>query len=732
MNKTFLLFLTVCCLIGGMDAAWGQLSGTYSIGATTIPGEAGNYASLSAAVAALNSGGVSGPVAMYFTESITYTDTAVSLGCIGTSATNTITFKPYTGVTATISFTSEVSKNIDGMWVIGSPNNLNTNLVSTHHVTIDGSNTIGGATKDLTILGPTTTTQRSVFRIFGNSDYTTIKNCIITSRSSSGSSTAPIQFTNYNASSVNYTPDNYTIQNNTLSSVAGNGGLGVFLSNSGTPTVGMTGVTVSNDTIYHRGTRAVMCNYVNDANIFGNTISADIQAAGVAAASIWLSTGTGNAGTFNVYGNKFIKLKTLNNTAGTGFGIIAIDNQLASPKVVNIYNNFISGFETVTSNSNAIYYGIRHTGGSTSNISHNTISFADLTDMTTFGTSRIAGIAFATHNTTEASPTGTTSIMNNIVVSDETSMKVWAVRRVGTAGTFSSNYNDLYYNPANASGFVGFWDATDQQLLADWQTASSQDANSKSKAVTFESATNLHLFGSSIGDTDLAGIAIPSVTTDIDGEARPGNAPYMGADERPESPLPVQLTSFIARVDPLSNSTVLHWTTASEVNNYGFYVQRKSEGGQFADLPNSFVAGHGTTNEPQSYTWTDLSVTRGTWYYRLKQVDLDHSVHYSDPISVTIVTGVQETTPQVFSLSQNYPNPFNPSTTIRFEIAKPDVVTLKVYDVLGREVATLVNEQMSAGNYSISFNAANLASGTYVYRLQVGNFVSTKKMNLTK
>jgi hypothetical protein len=201
-------------------------------------------------------------------------------------------------------------------------------------------------------------------------------------------------------------------------------------------------------------------------------------------------------------------LKFLNNTAGASNGYIAIDNQFASPKVVNIYNNFITGFTPTSAVSNSKIYGIRHAGSSTSNVYHITIVFLEMTDMTTFGSSYIAAIAFATAATTEASPTGTINIKNNILISNETgtTMKVWGIRRVGTAGTFNSDYNDIYANSSN--NYVGYYNASDAASLSDWQTASGKDANSKSKDVNFVSATDLSLTGASIDDLDLAAPAI--------------------------------------------------------------------------------------------------------------------------------------------------------------------------------------------------------------------------------
>jgi hypothetical protein len=195
--------------------------------------------------------------------------------------------------------------------------------------------------------------------------------------------------------------------------------------------------------------------------------------------------------------------------------------------------------------------------------------------------------------------------------------------------------------------------------------------------------------------------------------------------------LPVQLSSFSAL--RASNDVQLSWKTISEVNNFGFYVERKLDGtSSFVEVPNSFVAGHATTLEAQSYSFTDNTVTPGVWYYRLRQVDLDGSFGYSEPVKVEFATSVGQETPATYGLSQNYPNPFNPSTDIQFSLARAGTVTLTVYDMLGREVATLVNGERAAGVHHVMFNAINLPSGAYFYALKAGSFMSMKSMMLVK
>jgi hypothetical protein len=196
---------------------------------------------------------------------------------------------------------------------------------------------------------------------------------------------------------------------------------------------------------------------------------------------------------------------------------------------------------------------------------------------------------------------------------------------------------------------------------------------------------------------------------------------YTGPFHTSPISLPVELTSFTAQTT--SEGVRLSWTTASELNNSGFEVQRSTNQTNWATL--GFVRGAGTTTEAQSYSFVDASAS-GRVFYRLKQVDFDGQFEYSNIIEVN--AGV----PQTFALEQNYPNPFNPSTAISYQLPVAGNVSLKVFDMLGKEVATLVNARQEAGAYTVNFNANNLSSGVYFYRLQAGNFVQTRKMMLVK
>jgi hypothetical protein len=198
--------------------------------------------------------------------------------------------------------------------------------------------------------------------------------------------------------------------------------------------------------------------------------------------------------------------------------------------------------------------------------------------------------------------------------------------------------------------------------------------------------------------------------------------------------LPITLSAFLARVESEGRVT-LTWTTMSETGNYGFEVQRSSNAkADFTTLAGSFQPGYGTTAEKHDYGYTDETAGPGTWYYRLRQIDLDKTEHFSEVISINGVTGVSagEVLPTEFALHQNYPNPFNPATLVRYQLPVGGSVKLAVFDLVGREVAVLVNEPQAPGIYAVKFNAAGLASGVYLYRLQAGTFVQSRKMILMK
>jgi hypothetical protein len=188
------------------------------------------------------------------------------------------------------------------------------------------------------------------------------------------------------------------------------------------------------------------------------------------------------------------------------------------------------------------------------------------------------------------------------------------------------------------------------------------------------------------------------------------------------SPVPVELGSFSAVTE--GNSILLKWETVTETNNQGFEIQRGGSDSEFLSV--GFMPGYGTTTERKTYNYTDANLAPGTYYYRLKQVDHDGTESYSNVIEVDLIK------PLEFSLDQNYPNPFNPSTKINFSIPENGFVKLTVYNLIGEKVSELLNGHTEAGTHTLTFNAKNLNSGIYIYKLSYGDLLLTRKMVLIK
>lgn len=235
-------------------------------------------------------------------------------------------------------------------------------------------------------------------------------------------------------------------------------------------------------------------------------------------------------------------------------------------------------------------------------------------------------------------------------------------------------------------------------------------------SVTYNSSTQVTLNVSTVGATNGA----KTVTiTNPDGQ-------FVSSSSIFDVALPVAMMSFDFIVK--KRDIILNWSTSFELNNKGFYIERMKE------TPNqeiwqqvSFVPGNGTSNQQHDYTFTDAKLETGKYHYRIKQVDYNNTFEYFSLNSIVSIG-----TPVTADMSQNYPNPFNPVTKIDYNIPNDGKVQLKVYDITGREVYTLVNEVKPAGYYTVDFDASSLASGVYFYKISSGDFVKVKRMLIVK
>jgi hypothetical protein len=254
--------------------------------------------------------------------------------------------------------------------------------------------------------------------------------------------------------------------------------------------------------------------------------------------------------------------------------------------------------------------------------------------------------------------------------------------------------------------------------------------------VTQISATNAHIRVTRGGDIyeetnfnltgRLTGINLYCANTEA---GNLNNLFFNNLSIRTDSPLPVQLSSFSANI--INKSVNLKWQTAIEQNNYGFEIERSlksvvgSENSTWQSI--GFVNGNGNSNSPKEYSYTDNSLNNsGKYSYRLKQVDNDGSYEYSSVVEVDYNPVI------TFELAQNYPNPFNPSTSISYSIPNAEFVSIKVFNLIGEEVATLFNGYIDAGKHTVTFDASKLSSGMYLYKITAGNFTQVKKMLLAK
>lgn len=199
---------------------------------------------------------------------------------------------------------------------------------------------------------------------------------------------------------------------------------------------------------------------------------------------------------------------------------------------------------------------------------------------------------------------------------------------------------------------------------------------------------------------------------------------------------PVELISFFGESN--KGEVQLKWQTATETNNLGFEIERNStslsmthgvtpgrvEGWETI----GFIEGKGTTSEMTNYRFVDSTLPAEKMFYRLKQIDINGTFTYSNIVEVELESNL----PTEYSLEQNYPNPFNPTTTIKFGLPESAKVVLEVYNVVGERVSTLVNVEMEAGYHQVNFNANNMASGMYIYRIKSNEFIQTKKLLLLK
>lgn len=611
----------------------------------------------------------------------------------GTSASNTITFRPAAGVTGKI---------ITAL-ATGTPILL---LDDADYTIIDGRPGGIGNTPDLTLENTATTNTNSyTIRFLNGATNNIVQYCVIKNSTQNVAGPRAIEL-GTSAANPTGNSDNL-IQYNEI--IGGRSGIG-FAGTAANP----------------NQNNWVMNNSISDFGYAGIWVLSSTHNTRITGNSIFQRFGF-NTQNFGIIAGGFVNLDIIANIIfdiqnTTSTTLRGMQLTPAAGSVLNVINNFVS--LTLDNGTKTTYYGINILGSTenTTNIFYNTVRIGGNHTGGTAGSVLSGGIVKGS--------TGATAVYNqknNIVLNTRTGGVAGGFHTgyfsaaTANVGTQDIDYN-VYYGVDAASLHAG-WGGTLYSDLSQYKAAAlPNEQNTIFKPVNFVSETDLHLTGASVGDFDLAGIPIPGILDDIDGDLRHLTYPYRGADEA-DIPLPVELVNFSVSI--AGNTVTLSWMTATEVNNFGFEIERKSESTNWMKV--GFVPGYGTTAESKNYSFTDNNVSSGTYNYRIKQIDHNGTFNYYQ-LSESVEIGL----PEVFELTQNYPNPFNPATNIKYSVAHEAPVKLVVFNSIGQEVAQLVNETQQPGNYTVSFDASALSSGVYFYKLTAGDFISTKKMMIIK
>ncbi|MCX7919251.1 MAG: hypothetical protein N3A72_06525 [bacterium] len=479
-----------------------------------------------------------------------------------TVGSNTVLIKPAAGVTATINITQTIDNpGYSGHIYIGCRSTTSgaglDDLVKTDNIIIDGSNN-GTNTRDLTFINQDTTiTYAQIFRIVGDCDNITIKNCNIINRTrASAASPHAIQFTSRMTTNatVGLIPDNGKVLNCYIvctSSVSGHGITVGFSTAAGFPLPTGTcasGMEFRNNLIEAR-TRGIFLNGVANATIAGNTVRVNQLSTGWYSAGIWHFSANGASGwTMDIYNNVLDKLYSGNTHGGAAYGIGGLDLR-NSGGTYNVFNNMLTGFAlggTTVNTSNVIYRGIYAVGNNTCNIYHNSINMA--------GNPNYQGLVANNANALISGVT-TVRIKNNIIRQAQVGAACISIYGLDSAtpGMLECDYNDLYADTA-AGATTGRWFGVNQLTLSNWTTVTGVDINSQdvdpfaTSPNKWVSETDLHFTG--VNASPLApGIPITSpfpITTDIDGNQRSISTPWKGCDE-PIPPLYTTPASIVTR-----------------------------------------------------------------------------------------------------------------------------------------------------------------------------------------
>lgn len=692
------------------------LRGTYLVGTgKTSP----NFTTLTSAITRLNDVGVGAAVVFSLTDA-SYTGTTETFPLtinqyIGSSAVNTVTIKPAVGNTALIS---------------GSMVPAILLLNGADYVTINGSNN-AGTSRNLTIENTSTSTGSAV--VWGQASsgdsatHNTIANTIINGNAPN-TTIVGIGFgsTTISIGSLGVNNNSNTIQNCSVSRVQNGiyfGGTSVLVKDYGNRILDNVLNSVAPNNI---GLKGIYVAFQDGIQIVGNTVGNITNTASVMGISLGDNTSNVFAPTGSEVTNALVSRNNVGpilSTGGTSALGIAVVPVASGTNIIQ--NNMVSQIQSnATPNDFCVGIYVGGGAGSTTKVYFNTVLLSGNTSTRTTPNC----YALAIGNGDPA-----IDVRNNILVNRQTTTGLGNSYAIGFgSSTFANlilNYNNYYVTGANAqlavTGGIGIaGTGTTYNTLTAFRSATGKDANSADDSTRFISFSDLHLTTGSIGNIVYAGIPVSGITDDIDGQTRNVIKPYMGADENTSYPLPVILTSFKAAV--VNDKDVLvSWTTASELNNAGFEVERSVNGKTFEFA--GFVKGLGNSNRELTYTLVDAEAFVKTGvnllYYRLKQLDNNGGYAYSNKVSVSVNTADEN------GLSV-FPNPYNTTYTVSFNATTAATAFIEMTDIQGRLISRQTLPVVKGYNAVAVENVSAVQTGIYLVKITVNG--ETRIVKLVK
>ncbi|MFY0698113.1 MAG: SusE domain-containing protein [Balneola sp.] len=703
--------------LGLATEAQAALAGDYFIPQRSTDAE--GFISLNQAIHYVNADGISSSTNLILTGDLTESST-LRISRDDFSETNNLTIKPEAG--------EQVTVEVDDF-----------RFVDTRYITIDGSNN-GTESRDLTF--EKSGTAGGFLKLVSYNRFIDIKNINLTYAEDNGLGTYAVLINRREASTETGRAENVTFKNVAIGTAEKPFRDAFWLFGS-----------TSNESFFHLNVSLLGGEAHVGRSFFRSQTHTNTVISGNKIFSYGSETGENqvvNLNTpidaFTFTSNEIVFADAAGTEDRTYIGLNATNTLVDSVEVSN--NTFSNdGFAgTGTNNSFIAFY---HNGSSSSaefQFLHNSVNFTE---------NGQTGAHAAIARSASASAGATVQAFNNIFVNNQDGSGSYIYDWDGN--TLFTNSNNIV---VSANAFVANFDDEVYATLSAFSDSLGLDNLSTEAEVNFVSGTDLRLTGSSIGNNELAGIPIASVSTDIDGTTRSSVAPYKGAFEGDvELMADVEITidafSVLAPADDSSfdlgtgaeTEVTFTWEEATSNAEVTYVFMFDSANADFStplftiesDDDGSATSLTGTYAVIDS-TLKDLGVLSGEsidlkWTVMAVASDSTRMAENSLNISFTTMIGVSnepEELPLTFKLNQNYPNPFNPTSTIQFTLPQSGDVRLDVFTITGQLVTTLVNTRMGSGEHSVTFDGSNLASGVYIYRIMAGKNIQTKRMTLIK